>query len=50
MENILYNELMIRGFNVDVGMVERYSRADNGNAVVARLEVDFVCNNGSQRY
>lgn len=50
MENILYNELIIRGFNVDVGVVERYSRDANGNALVARLEVDFVCNKGSQRY
>lgn len=50
MENILYNELLIRGFNVDVGIVERYIRDAKGNMSVARLEVDFVCNRGSQRY
>ena len=49
MENILYNELIIRGFNVDVGIVERYYRDDNGKHLTSRLEVDFVCNKGSRR-
>lgn len=50
MENIIYNELLIRGFNVDVGIVERCSRNKDGNQTVSRLEVDFVCNKASQRY
>ena len=45
MENIIYNELLIRGYNVDVGVVE--VREDN---VRKQLEVDFVCNQGSKRY
>ena len=45
MENIIYNELIMRGFNVDVGIVEV---RDNGNR--KQLEVDFVCNLGSKRY
>lgn len=50
MENILYNELIVRGFNVDVGIVEKYRRNEEGKRYVARLEVDFVCNQGSRRY
>lgn len=50
MENIIYNELLIRGFNVDVGVVEHSERDDNGKAIRKRLEVDFVCNRGNQRY
>ncbi len=45
MENIIYNELLIRGYNVDVGVVE--VREDNARK---QLEVDFVCNQGSKRY
>ena len=50
MENIIYNELLIRGFNVDVGVVEHSERDGNGKVVRKRLEVDFVCNSGNQRY
>ena len=50
MENILYNELLIRGFNVDVGVVEHSERDENGKVVRKRLEVDFICNRGNQRY
>ncbi len=50
MENILYNELIIRGFNVDVGVVEKYEKDENGKKYIAHLEIDFVCNKGSQRY
>lgn len=50
MENIIYNELQIRGFNVDVGVVEHSERDENGKVVRKRLEVDFVCNRGNQRY
>lgn len=45
MENIIYNELLIRGYNVDVGVVE--VRDDDSRK---QLEVDFVCNLGSKRY
>lgn len=45
MENIIYNELLIRGYNVDVGVVE----VREGNTK-KQLEVDFVCNLGSKRY
>ncbi len=50
MENIIYNELLVRGLNVDVGVVEQSERDENGKTVRKRLEVDFVCNRGSQRY
>ncbi len=45
MENIIYNELLIRGYNVDVGVVE--VREDDARK---QLEVDFVCNQGNKRY
>ena len=49
MENIIYNELKIMGFNVDVGIVE-YSKNENGKSVRIQAEVDFVCNKADQRY
>lgn len=49
MENVIYNELLIRGFAVDVGMVE-VNVSDNGKPVRKQLEVDFVANKGSLRY
>lgn len=50
MENIIYNELMAREFDVDVGVVE-YNRTDeNGKKVRVQLEIDFVANKGSKRY
>ena len=49
MENIIYNELIYRGYNVDVGVVE--IRADEGGKRTKKhLEVDFVVNQGSKRY
>ena len=49
MENIIYNELIYRGYNVDVGVVE--IRVDeNGKRTKKQLEVDFVVNQGSKRY
>jgi predicted AAA+ superfamily ATPase len=50
MENVIYNELIARGYLVDVGMVETWK--DNGERDNERktYEVDFVVNNGSQRY
>lgn len=50
MENIIYNELLVRGYNVDVGVVEHSEKDENGKNVRKRLEVDFVCNRGNRRY
>ena len=50
MENIIYNELLVRGFNVDVGVVDYSQRDENGKSIRKRLEVDFICNKGSKRY
>ena len=50
MENIIYNELCLRGFSVDVGLVETSVRNVDGRSQRAQLEVDFVANKGSQRY
>jgi hypothetical protein len=50
MENIIYNELRIRGFNVDVGVVPIVKRNEDGKQERVRLEIDFVCNKGSQKY
>lgn len=49
MENVIYNELRIRGFNVDVGVVP-VVKTVNGKQCRSNLEVDFVCNLGSKRY
>ena len=50
MENIIYNELRVRGFLVDVGVVERAERDSTGTVVRKHLEIDFVANMGSKRY
>ena len=50
MENILFNELMARGFNVDVGLVVTRDCDESGNRQQKQLEVDFVCNKGAKRY
>ena len=44
MENIIYNELINRGYCVDVGVVEINEKNDNGNYVIKQLETDFICN------
>lgn len=49
MENVLYNELCARGYNVDVGLVEVWEKNEEGNIVHKRVEVDYVINRGSQR-
>ena len=49
MENMIYNELIYRGYNVDVGVVETRIK-ENGKRVYKQLEIDFVVNSGSKRY
>jgi len=50
MENILFNELIGRDFNVDVGLVVTRDCDESGNRQQKQLEVDFVCNKGAKRY
>ena len=50
MENIIFNELKMRGFNVDVGVIVQYETNGKGNGTRKQLEIDFVCNQGSKRY
>lgn len=50
MENIIYNELKKRGFNVDVGVVVVNTRNEQSKKVRTQYEVDFVCSKGSKRY
>lgn len=50
MENVIYNELRIRGYSVDVGMVETRPLNSEGKRIRKQYEVDFVANRGSQRY
>lgn len=49
MENIVYNELCIRGYHVDVGIVEAFGRDSSGKRLRKQLEVDFVVNQASQQ-
>ena len=50
MENVIYNELRRRGWEVDVGVVDVWTRDRNGAKSKHQLEIDFVCNKGSSRY
>lgn len=50
MENVIYNELRIRGYNVDVGVVPVVERDKDGRQMRKQYEIDFVCNLGSKRY
>ena len=50
MENVIYNELIARNFNVDVGIITATGKDTDGKSVRKQLEVDFVCNKGSKRY
>lgn len=49
MENIIFNELKIRGFDVDVGVVEIYETNENGSGQKKQLEIDFVANKAQER-
>ena len=50
MENVIYNELRMRGYSVDVGVVPVAEKDRNGKVTRKQLEVEFVCNLGSSRY
>ena len=50
MENIIFNELKVRGYNVDVGVVVVNEEESTGKKIRKQLEIDFVCNKGSKRY
>ena len=49
MENVMYNELCLRGYSVDVGVVEILERQEDGKYVRKQIEVDFVCNKADER-
>lgn len=50
MENVIYNELRMRGYKVDVGVVQVAERDQNDKVIRKQYEIDFVCNMGSSRY
>lgn len=50
MENIIFNELKVRGYNTDVGVVVSNELDKNGKKIRKQREIDFVCNKGSKRY
>ena len=50
MENVIFNELLSRGYNVDVGILDKYGKNAEGKTERRRLEVDFVATLGSARY
>ena len=50
MENIIYNELRVRGYQVDVGVIVKRDRTEEGVQEKKQLEIDFVANMGSKRY
>lgn len=49
MENVIYNELICQGFNVDVGIINSFEKNQNNNMIRKQLEIDFVCNKFDQR-
>ena len=50
MENVIYNELRMRGFNVDVGNLTVIEKGKDAKPIKKQLEVDFICNKGSKKY
>ena len=50
MENIIYNELRVRGYHVDVGLVEQFGKDSDNKTTKKQLEVDFVVSRGSEKY
>ena len=49
MENLIYNYVIGEGFKVDVGCITRYQKNQEGKTLRSILEIDFVCNKGSDR-
>ena len=50
MENIIYNELRVRGYNVDVGIIEHFGKNSDNKTTKKQLEVDFIATRGSEKY
>jgi len=50
MENIIYNELLARRYNVDVGIVESFDNDKDGKTIRTNYEVDFIVNKGAKKY
>lgn len=50
MENLIFNELLIRGYNVDVGIVEIIEKNEDNVSVRKKFEIDFICNKQSKKY
>ncbi len=50
MENVIFNELKMRGYNVDVGVVTMAEKKDDGKVARSQLEIDFVCNKAGRTY
>lgn len=50
MENVIYNELRVRGYQVDVGVIVKRGKTETGRQEKKQLEIDFVANMGSKRY
>ena len=50
MENVIYNELRMRGFHVDVGNLTVIEKGKDAKPIKKQLEVDFICNKGSKKY
>ncbi len=50
MENIIYNELRIRGFHVDVGVIEKFGKNEDDKTTKKTLEIDFIATKGSEKY
>ena len=50
MENVIFNELKLRGYNVDVGIIEQRVKDKNGKSIRQRLEIDFIANKCHTRY
>ena len=50
MENVIYNELKMRGYSIDIGNINIVESGKNNKAVKKQLEVDFICNKGSKKY
>lgn len=50
MENLIFNELNIRGYSIDVGIVETYATNENGNNIRKQIEIDFIASLGNSKY